>query len=192
MAALDYGLGKHFLYIGVPNMEKYIKVCPNRQRHHAHLLISTDVLLRECALHNELCSNQVITFNTVPTYIQSWDDALDMQKFDCNRWSVGLRIWVHGLVSLYVSPYNNAGWRSSFVGFPPQAYYDSLSYPDATCYGFGFVNADDFIALFESHTALNMVFDLTCFITPMVLFTKPNLRVKNIVAMLSIFILGGV
>lgn len=37
-----------------------------------------------------------------------------------------------------------------------------------------------------------MAFDLTVFITPMVLFTKPNLKTKNLLAMSGIFILGAV
>lgn len=78
------------------------------------------------------------------------------------------------------------------AGFPPQAFYDSLKYPNAVCYGFGFTNPKDFISLFESHTALNMVFDLTIFLTPMVLFTKPNLRMQNILAMAGIFVIGAV
>lgn len=105
---------------------------------------------------------------------------------------MGLYLRVHGLVSLYASPYNNADWYSLLAGFPPQAYYDSLKYPNATCYGFGFVNTKDFISLFESHTALNMVFDVTVFVTPMILFTKPNLRMKNVIAMSGIFIIGAV
>lgn len=77
------------------------------------------------------------------------------------------------------------------VGFPPQAYWNRNAYPNAHCYGFGFGDIQGFISLFESHSALNMVFDLTVFITPMIIFTKPNLRMKNIVAMSGIFILGG-
>lgn len=107
---------------------------------------------------------------------------------------MGLHIRVHGLVSLYVicSTSYHPDQHSSFSGFPPQAFYDKVHYPNATCYGYGFVNVKDFISLFESHTALNMAFDLTVFITPMVLFTKPNLKTKNLLAMSGIFILGAV
>ncbi|KAF2441746.1 hypothetical protein P171DRAFT_456729 [Karstenula rhodostoma CBS 690.94] len=84
------------------------------------------------------------------------------------------------------------GFMAWFPCFPPQAYYNGAKYPNATCYGYGFVNAKDFIGLFESHTALNMAFDVTVFVTPVILFTKPNLRLKNILAMLGIFVFGAV
>ncbi|KAL1612343.1 hypothetical protein SLS60_000569 [Paraconiothyrium brasiliense] len=87
---------------------------------------------------------------------------------------------------------NHTEYALISAGFPPQAFYDKIAYPNAKCYGFGFVNDQDFIGLFESHTALNMAFDFTVFITPMILFTKPNLKMKNLFAMSGIFILGAV
>lgn len=73
------------------------------------------------------------------------------------------------------------------------AYWNRTSYPNATCYGFGFdfSKPGDFIGLFTSHTALNMVFDVTIFLTPMVLFTTPKLKRKNIISLAGIFVIGS-
>ncbi|KAF9738537.1 hypothetical protein PMIN06_001699 [Paraphaeosphaeria minitans] len=105
----------------------------------------------------------------------------------------GTMHWVCKALVVIISAWGFAyGFMAWFPCFPPQAYYESLKYPNARCYGYGFVNVNDFIGLFESHTALNMVFDTTIFITPMILFTKPNLRMKNVIAMSGIFIVGAV
>lgn len=74
--------------------------------------------------------------------------------------------------------------------FPVRDYWDRKA--NSKCYGFGFGDPAEFIALFESHTALNMAFDLAVFMTPMVLFTQPNLRRKNLLAMTGVFLFGGV
>jgi hypothetical protein len=78
---------------------------------------------------------------------------------------------------------------------PVRAYWDRLNYPNAKCYGFAFADLDDmpvFVSLFESHTALNVILDFIVFITPMVLFREPNLRMKSKFAMAGIFVLGAV
>lgn len=92
------------------------------------------------------------------------------------------------LISAWGITYGFMAWVPCF---PPKAYWLRHDYPYAKCYGFGFADPKDFTALFESHTALNMVFDITIFLTPMVLFSKPNLRKKNLLAMAGIFILGA-
>ncbi|KAF2004880.1 hypothetical protein P154DRAFT_21289 [Amniculicola lignicola CBS 123094] len=79
-----------------------------------------------------------------------------------------------------------------FPCFPPKAYWDRLKYPDATCYGFGYKDANSFNIYFASHTATNMVFDIIVFLTPMVLFSRPNLRTKNYLTLTAIFLFGAV
>jgi hypothetical protein len=93
------------------------------------------------------------------------------------------------IVSLWGLTYGALAWVPCV---PIQAQWDRLAYPNAKCYGFGLTNIKDFTSLFESHTALNMILDFVIFMTPMVLFTKPNLRMKNIFAMAGIFVIGGV
>jgi hypothetical protein len=75
---------------------------------------------------------------------------------------------------------------------PVQGFWDRFKYPNAKCWGFGFADIDDFVAVIVSHTSTNMVFDLLVFVTPMVLFTKPNLRKKNVITMAGIFVIGAV
>ena len=75
---------------------------------------------------------------------------------------------------------------------PVQSFWNRFAYPNAKCWGFGFADIDSFVAVFVSHTASNMVFDFIVFVVPMVLFTRPNLRTKNIASMAGIFVIGGV
>jgi hypothetical protein len=93
------------------------------------------------------------------------------------------------VISLWGLAYSILAWVPCM---PVPAFWNRLDYPNAKCWGFGFSNIDDFVALFESHTAMNMTFDLVVFVTPMILFKKPNLKKKNIFAIVSIFVLGGV
>jgi hypothetical protein len=76
-----------------------------------------------------------------------------------------------------------------FPCFPVKGYWNKEV--PAKCYGFGFENRDDFISLFESHTALNMTFDIAVFLAPMVLFTAPSLSRKNVLGLTGIFLFGA-
>ncbi|KAF2677194.1 hypothetical protein K458DRAFT_481444 [Lentithecium fluviatile CBS 122367] len=93
------------------------------------------------------------------------------------------------IISLWGVTYATLAWLPCW---PVRAFWNRLEMPDAKCWGFGFADLNSFISLFESHTALNMVFDFTVFMTPMVLFSKPNLRMKNAFAMAGIFVTGAV
>ncbi|KAJ4294371.1 hypothetical protein N0V90_008061 [Kalmusia sp. IMI 367209] len=117
-----------------------------------------------------------------------WDDALVMLAVVLNTVAT---------VFVLISIKYGLGHHFLYLGVSDmttyiKAFYDKNKYPNAKCYGFGFGDTKDFISLFESHTALNMVFDVTIFLTPMVLFRMPNLRMKNIFAMAGIFVLGAV
>jgi hypothetical protein len=91
------------------------------------------------------------------------------------------------IVTLWVVAYGFMAWVPCF---PVSAYWNREG--SFKCYGYGFDDLDSFIHLFESHTALNMVFDLTIFITPMVLLTAPNLRRNNILGLAGVFLFGAV
>jgi hypothetical protein len=60
------------------------------------------------------------------------------------------------------------------------------------CYGFGYNDRASFIAMFQVHSATNMVFDLAVFAIPLVLFRAPNLKGKNFLALAGIFSIGAV
>jgi len=61
----------------------------------------------------------------------------------------------------------------------------------AKCYGFGLGSVDEFIMIFKIHASSNMVLDLLVFLTPMVIFKTPTLKVKNLVAMAGVFTCGA-
>jgi hypothetical protein len=91
------------------------------------------------------------------------------------------------IISVWGLGYSLMAWVPCF---PVSGYWNRTS--TTKCYGFGFENQTQFIALFESHTALNMLFDILVFITPLVLFTQPHLGLKNVLAMAGVFVFGGV
>jgi hypothetical protein len=91
------------------------------------------------------------------------------------------------IISVWGLGYSFMAWVPCF---PVSSYWNRTN--TTKCYGFGFDNVEQFIALFESHTALNMTFDILVFLTPMVLFRQPNLKWKNVVAMTGVFVFGGV
>jgi hypothetical protein len=62
---------------------------------------------------------------------------------------------------------------------------------DAKCYGFGFANKNEFVAMFKAHSASNMVLDVCVFLTPMIIFRSPQLKRKNVLALVGVFTFGG-
>jgi hypothetical protein len=96
------------------------------------------------------------------------------------------------LVTLWGLTFGILAWVPCY---PVRSYWDRVAYPNPKCFGFGIGTLNDiptFIRLFEAHTALNMMLDFIIFVTPMVLFREPNLRMKSIFAMAGIFVLGAV
>jgi hypothetical protein len=91
-------------------------------------------------------------------------------------------------VSLWGMAYSITAW---FPCFPLKGMWDREHYPDAKCYGFGFADLDSFEAMFESHTAINMLLDFAIFATPLVLFRTPNLKSRNLLAMAGVFTFGA-
>ncbi|KAJ4357757.1 uncharacterized protein N0V89_002333 [Didymosphaeria variabile] len=160
LLCIKYGLGRHFLYIGIPEMQSFIKMF--------------------------YFANAIYITNTAVIKISLLTQYLRIFK-------AGMMHWICKCLIVIIGAWGfTYGFMAWFPCFPPQAFYEKNAYPNAKCYGFGFVNDQDFIGLFESHTALNMAFDVTVFVTPMILFTKPNLKMKNLFAMAGIFILGAV
>jgi hypothetical protein len=81
------------------------------------------------------------------------------------------------------------GW---FGCLPPKGFWDSTI--EATCYGFGFGHdgVSGFVAAFEAHASTNMCLDLAIFMVPLVLFKRPDLKTKTLLAMSGMFICGAV
>lgn len=77
-----------------------------------------------------------------------------------------------------------------FPCFPVRGYWDRTV--PAKCYAFGFGNLKEFVMTYKAQSATNMMFDVAIFVAPMILFGTPNLRRKNIIAMVGVFSFGAV
>ncbi|KAI4696592.1 uncharacterized protein J4E88_000769 [Alternaria novae-zelandiae] len=103
----------------------------------------------------------------------------------------GLMRWICiGLlvaVTLWGIAFSITAW---FPCFPVRGYWDRTV--SANCYGFGLGDLDSFIATYKAQAATNMLFDISIFIAPMVLFRTPNLRSKNVFAMAGVFTFGAI
>ncbi|KAF2260098.1 hypothetical protein CC78DRAFT_571419 [Lojkania enalia] len=83
------------------------------------------------------------------------------------------------------------GFMAWFPCFPVKGFWNRIT-THPTCYGFGFHDAESFVVTFEVHTAMNMVFDLAVFLTPMVLFKRKELKRKNFLALTGVFTIGAI
>jgi hypothetical protein len=90
------------------------------------------------------------------------------------------------LVSLWGLAFFIVGW---FPCFPVRGMWDRTI--GAKCYGFGLGDVQEFVTMFKVHSASNMAFDLAVFLTPLILFSTPNLKPKNLVAMTGVFAVGA-
>ncbi|RMZ66284.1 integral membrane [Pyrenophora seminiperda CCB06] len=91
------------------------------------------------------------------------------------------------VVALWCIGFSITAW---FPCFPVAGYWDRALNP--RCYGFGFGNLDGFVNIYTAQAATNMVLDMAIFLTPMILFRTPNLRLKNVMAMAGVFAFGAV
>ncbi|PVI00608.1 hypothetical protein DM02DRAFT_562695 [Periconia macrospinosa] len=162
LRGIKYGLGRHYLYIGLETMVTYQK----------HFYVMNAVYVTETA---------IIKMSLLVQYLRVF-------KAGSMRW---ICLSLLGIITAWGFTYGFLTWVPCF---PIQAFWDRFKYPNAKCYGFGFDfnKMNDFVGLFVSHTALNMVFDFTIFITPMVLFTTPKLKRKNIFALGGILAFGSI
>jgi hypothetical protein len=143
------------LYIGLPNLEKY-------------LLVRS---ITSCFVINQLTE-------TVLLY-----RAQHVSHADGRGESVSTLV----IVSLWGIAFSFVGW---FPCFPVRGAWDRQS--GAKCYGFGLRTVEEFVMMFRIHSASNMVLDVAIFLTPMVIFKTPKLKVKNLLAMAGVFAFGGV
>lgn len=90
------------------------------------------------------------------------------------------------LVSLWGVGFSMIGWVPCL---PVRGAWDRRS--GAKCYGFGFREKEEFVLMFEAHSASNMAFDIAIFLTPLILFRTPNLKTKSLLAMAGIFAFGA-
>ncbi|CAE7193894.1 hypothetical protein PTNB73_08721 [Pyrenophora teres f. teres] len=102
-----------------------------------------------------------------------------MMRYVC----IGLLVFV----ALWCIGFSITAW---FPCFPVAGYWNRAL--DPKCYGFGLDNLDSFVGMYIAQAATNMVLDMAIFLTPMVLFRTPNLRMKNVLAMTGVFTFGAV
>ncbi|KAF2642350.1 hypothetical protein P280DRAFT_467718 [Massarina eburnea CBS 473.64] len=162
MHTIKYGLGQHYLYLGEAKQTAYQK----------YFYMENAVYITETA---------VIKMSLLVQYLRIFRAGI--MRYMC--------LTLLCLVALWGLSYGFLAW---FPCFPVQAMWRRAEFPNAKCYGFGFnfFELEEFIALFESHTALNMVFDISVFTMPMVLFTRPHLRKNSIFSLAGIFMIGAV
>ena len=102
----------------------------------------------------------------------------------------GLMRWTCIVLLVAVSLW---GIGFSFVSlvpcFPVRGFWDRTI--NAHCYGYGLSNVADFVNIYKAHSASNMAFDIAIFLTPLVLFGRPSLKAKNLLAMAGIFTFGA-
>lgn len=92
-----------------------------------------------------------------------------------------------GIVTVWGLGFSIIGW---FPCFPVRGYWERSI--NARCYGFGFGDSvEEFVDIYKAHSASNMVFDIAIFLTPLVLFGRPNLSYRSLLSMVGIFTLGG-
>jgi hypothetical protein len=94
-----------------------------------------------------------------------------------------------GVTILWGCAFLFIGW---FGCLPPAGFWDTTL--ETKCYGFGF--GDDgvvgFVAAFKAHASTNMCLDIAIFAIPLVLFKRPNLKIKTVLAMIGMFVCGAV
>ncbi|KAH9876232.1 hypothetical protein J1614_004111 [Plenodomus biglobosus] len=156
--SVESGLGKHMLYIGLDNLERYL----------LFFYIENATYVTETTL---------IKISLLLQYLRIF-------KAGYMRW---ICIVLLGLVSLWGLGFMFVTW---FPCFPIRGGWDRTI--GAKCYGFGFNDVPTFVSMFIGHSTVNMIFDIAIFLTPMVLFRTPNLRLKNALAMVGVFTFGGV
>jgi hypothetical protein len=94
-----------------------------------------------------------------------------------------------GLTILWGCAFLFIGW---FGCLPPAGFWDTTR--EARCYGFGFGEdgVPGFVAAFKAHASTNMCLDIAIFTIPLVLFKRPNLKIKTVLAMIGMFVCGAV
>ncbi|KAF2035620.1 hypothetical protein EK21DRAFT_54601 [Setomelanomma holmii] len=155
--SVEHGLGRHMLYLPLPEMEKYLMF----------FYLEHSMYLTETA------------FIKISLLLQ----FLRIFKAGAVRWTC-LTLLV--LVSLWGLSFFIVGW---FPCFPIRGAWNRNI--GAKCYGFGLGDVQNFIIMFKIHSASNMTFDLAIFLTPLILFGKPNLKPRNLVAMAGVFAFGA-
>ncbi|KAF2013973.1 hypothetical protein BU24DRAFT_395100 [Aaosphaeria arxii CBS 175.79] len=157
LKSIDYGLGRHMLYLPPASAVKYFRCF-----YFENAFYVTDTALFKISL--------------LVQYLRIF-------KAGYMRWTC---LAVLALVSLWGVAYAALAW---FPCWPIKHYWARPS--NAKCWGYGFSDPKSFVQTFQSHSAANMVFDITIFLMPMILFSKPDLKKRSIMAMVGMFLLGG-
>ncbi len=90
------------------------------------------------------------------------------------------------LVSLWGLSYSIIAWVPCN---PVHAFWDFTV--DAVCWGYDSPDPVVFAATYNSHTALNMAFDIAVFLTPVPLYFKKNTPVNTRMALMALLVMGA-
>ncbi|KAH8730295.1 hypothetical protein GQ44DRAFT_607487 [Phaeosphaeriaceae sp. PMI808] len=156
--SVEHGLGRHMLYIGLPDLRKYL----------FYFYLENSIYLTQTGL---------IKISLLLQFLRIF-------KAGAMRW---ICIFLLVLVTIWGMGFAFVGW---FPCFPIRGVWDRQV--EAKCYGFGFKNVDEFVAIYKGHAASNMILDIAIFLTPLVIFKNPQLKPKHLMAMAGVFAFGAV
>ncbi|KAI1778737.1 hypothetical protein F4818DRAFT_402328 [Hypoxylon cercidicola] len=91
------------------------------------------------------------------------------------------------IVSLWGAVYSFLGWVPCF---PISGYWTMGA--GATCYGFGSTNANDFFAIYVSHTAMNTILDMIVYAIPVPLYFQRDIVRRTKVGLVGLVIMGAI
>lgn len=81
------------------------------------------------------------------------------------------------------------GW---FPCFPVSGFWNRTRTPPAKCWGTGFGNVQNSLTAFVAFAATNMMLDTIIFFIPIMLYFRPGLGSRQVLAIIALFTLGSV
>ncbi len=123
-----------------------------------------------------VCSTAFIKLSLLFQYLRIFEKGTAIRK---------LCIALIVLVSLWGFAYAFMAWVPCF---PIHNMWDIT--PGAKCYSFGSQSPDDFAATFESHTAVNVLFDVLVLAIPIPLYFEKDTPMKARIGLVVLLLMG--
>ena len=92
-----------------------------------------------------------------------------------------------GILTLWGIAFSFMAWVPCF---PVYGFWNRLSNPPPTCYGFGYRTISESKSFVLAFAATNMSFDIAIFLIPLSEYFRPGLRRKELLAMTGLFSMG--
>ncbi|KAK0615354.1 hypothetical protein B0T17DRAFT_541680 [Bombardia bombarda] len=91
------------------------------------------------------------------------------------------------LIALWGTGYSILAW----VPCVPVAAFWDFTITEKSCYGYGSTNVREFLGVYQSHVAVNMIFDIIVFTLPIPLYFKKNTPTKTKLGLILLGALGA-